>query len=38
MADLLIAAAAIAADLPLATLNVRHFDDLEGLRVEDWTD
>ena len=38
MADLLIAAAAIAADLPLATLNVRHFDDLEGLRVENWTD
>lgn len=37
MADLLIAAAAIAADLTLATLNVRHFDDLEGLRVEDWT-
>ena len=37
MADLLLAAAAIAADLPLAPLNVRHFDDLEGLRVEDWT-
>ncbi len=37
MADLLIAAAAIAADLTLATLNVRHFDDLGGLRVEDWT-
>ncbi len=37
MADLLIAAAVIVADLPLATLNVRHFDDLEGLRVEDWT-
>ena len=37
MADLLIAASAIAADLTLATLNIRHFDDLEGLRVEDWT-
>ena len=37
LADLLIAAAAVAADLTLATLNVRHFDDLEGLRVEDWT-
>ena len=38
MADLLIAAAAMAADLTLATLNVHHFDGLEGLRVEDWTD
>ena len=37
MADLLIAAAAMAADLTLATLNVRHFDGLEGLRIEDWT-
>ena len=37
MADLLIAAAAMAADLTLATLNVRHFQDLDGPRVEDWT-
>lgn len=37
MADVLIAAAAIAADLTLVTLNVRHFEGMEGLRVEDWT-
>ena len=37
MADLLIAAAAIAADLTLATLNARHFQNLGGLRMEDWT-
>ena len=35
--DLLIAAQAIAADMPLVTNNVRDFADLPGLRVENWT-
>ncbi len=34
--DLLIAATARAHDLTVATLNVAHFEDIEGLRVEDW--
>ena len=35
--DLLIAATALVHDLTLATCNVRHFDDVEGLTVEDWS-
>ena len=35
--DLLIAATALVHDLTLATCNVRHFDDMEGLTVEDWS-
>ncbi len=34
--DLLIAATAIVHDLTLVTCNVRHFQDIPGLRVEDW--
>jgi tRNA(fMet)-specific endonuclease VapC len=34
--DLLIAATAQAHGLTVATLNVAHFDGIEGLRVEDW--
>ena len=37
MADLLIAATAVAHDLPLATLNVRHFTGVDGLVVDDWS-
>jgi tRNA(fMet)-specific endonuclease VapC len=35
--DLLIAATAKSAGLVLATLNTRHFENLEGLAVEDWS-
>lgn len=35
--DLLIAATALAHKLKLATLNVRHFADIPGLNVEDWS-
>lgn len=35
--DLLIAATALAHGLILATLNSRHFGDLPGLSVEDWS-
>ena len=35
--DLMIAATARNAGLVLATLNVRHFEGLEGLVVEDWS-
>lgn len=35
--DRLIAAHAIAADLTLVTNNVRDFDDVEALRIENWT-
>lgn len=34
--DLLIAATALRHNLILATGNVRHFEDLPGLRVENW--
>jgi len=33
LADLFIAATAIANDLPLATLNRKHFDQIEGLKL-----
>jgi tRNA(fMet)-specific endonuclease VapC len=35
--DLLIAATARSAGLVLATLNARHFREIEGLAVEDWS-
>lgn len=35
--DLLIAATAIEHALILATLNVRHFNGIAGLKVEDWS-
>ncbi len=35
--DLLIAATAIQHQLILVTLNARHFSDLPGLEVEDWS-
>jgi predicted nucleic acid-binding protein len=35
--DFLIAATAKAHGLIVATLNVRHFDGLQGLAVEDWS-
>ena len=35
--DLLIAATALAQNLVLATLNIRHFAGLDGLVVEDWS-
>lgn len=35
--DLLIAATALANDLTVATLNLRHFAPIDGLRVEDWS-
>ena len=35
--DLLIAATAKTHRLVLATLNVRHFSNIEGLAVEDWS-
>jgi len=35
--DLLIAATAMHHDLILATLNARHFGQIEGLRWEDWS-
>jgi tRNA(fMet)-specific endonuclease VapC len=31
--DILIAATALAYDLPLMTLNTRHFDRIEGLQL-----
>lgn len=33
MADLFIAATAISKDLPLSTLNKKHFDRIDGLRI-----
>jgi tRNA(fMet)-specific endonuclease VapC len=36
--DLLIAATALEHGLILATLNYRHFEGLEGLQVEDWSE
>jgi tRNA(fMet)-specific endonuclease VapC len=35
-ADILIAASAIAEDCLLATNNVRNFDRIEGLRIDNW--
>ena len=35
--DLLIAATALVHELTLATCNVRHFEGLKGLSVEDWS-
>ena len=35
-ADLFIAATALARDLPLATGNVKHYERIPGLLVEDW--
>lgn len=35
--DRLIAAHALALDLTVITANIRDFDDVPGLRVEDWT-
>jgi predicted nucleic acid-binding protein len=35
--DLLIAASALERGLIVATLNVRHFEQIEGLRWEDWS-
>ena len=34
--DTLIAAQALAQGLVLVTHNIRHFEGVEGLRVEDW--
>lgn len=34
--DLIIAAAALAHDLPIVTLNPGHFERVEGLRVRSW--
>ena len=34
--DLLIAATALQEDLTLVTANKRHFERIEGLRLEDW--
>jgi tRNA(fMet)-specific endonuclease VapC len=34
--DLLIASAALTYDLTLVTNNVRHFEKIPGLRIEDW--
>lgn len=36
LADLLIAAITLSRGASLATGNVRHFDRVEGLRVDDW--
>lgn len=36
--DLLIASAALTYDLTLVTNNVKHFEKIPGLRVEDWID
>ena len=35
--DLLIAAQAITRNYTLVTHNVKHFDEIEGLLIEDWT-
>lgn len=35
--DLLIAATAVEHDLTLATINTRHFSQIEGLRWADWS-
>ncbi len=35
-ADLFIAATALVHDLILVTRNVRHFDRIDGLQIEDW--
>ena len=35
--DVAIASHALAADAVVATANVRHFERITGLRVEDWT-
>ena len=34
--DLLVAATALVHELTLATCNVRHFEGIDGLSVEDW--
>ncbi len=34
--DLLIGATALQADLTLITANIRHFEKIEGLRIENW--
>lgn len=36
--DLLIASVALTYDLTLATNNVKHFENIPGLRIEDWLD
>ena len=38
MPDLLLAATALAHDLTMVTRNVRHFDRIPGLQVENWFD
>lgn len=35
--DLMIAATAVANGLTLATLNMKHFERIPGLQVEDWS-
>ena len=35
--DLLIAAAAISQDAVLVTHNIRHFSNIKGIKVEDWS-
>lgn len=35
--DLLIGASAIANDLVLVTNNIKHFDRLNDVKIEDWT-
>ena len=37
LADVLIGAIAMSHDCPIATGNVRHFERIDGLEVEDWT-
>ena len=37
MADAMIAAHALAENLTLVTHNVRHFERIDGLKIEDWT-
>lgn len=36
--DLLIGASAIANDLTLVTNNIKHFERLNGIRLENWTE
>jgi tRNA(fMet)-specific endonuclease VapC len=37
IADRMIAATALASDVPLATLNPRDFREIDGLQLEDWS-
>lgn len=34
--DLLIASTALEFDVPLVTHNIRHYERIDGLRIEDW--